>query len=182
MKIRKLPFWRMIVQFWHNRYPAHEKQLHQISKWLSANKPTLDLEATLYLKFGRTKSMRNTLRLNEKLLETENSKKYLGIFIDSDLKFENHLSYVCKNSCELVSFLRHCKYTLTRDLKLQVYKYFNKPIFEYGFLLYGSTSESQLGPVLILKKKIMRIIYNLRSHASSNHLLSESGSRTIYAM
>ena len=55
----------------HNPFLAHEKHLHQISKWLSVNKLTLNLEKTFHLKFGRTKSVRNTLLTNEKLLKTE---------------------------------------------------------------------------------------------------------------
>ena len=35
---------------------------------------------------------------------------------------------------------------------------------------------------LILQKKILRIIYNLPSHASCTHLFTESGIRTNYAM
>ena len=58
-------------------------------------------------------------------------------------------------------FLCHGKYSLTHDLKLQFYKYFIQPIVEYGFLVYGSISDSQLRPILILQKKILRIINNL---------------------
>ena len=78
----------------HQRNPflAHEKQLHQIIKWLSANKLTLTLEETFHLKFGGPKSMRNTLRMNEKLLKTETSIEYLAIFIDSDWTFKSHVS------------------------------------------------------------------------------------------
>ena len=87
-----------------------------------------------------------------------------------------------KKLCKMIGFLRHCKYTLTRDLKLQFYKYFIKPVIEYGLLEYGSTSESQLRPILILQEKILWIIYNFRSHASCTHLFIESGIQTVYAM
>ena len=117
----------------HNPFPAHEKQLHQISTWLSANKLTLELEKTFCIKFSRKKSMRNTLRKNEKHLETKTNIKCLVIFIDSDLNFKNHVSYVCKGICELVAFLHHCKNTSTRDLKLHFYDYSIKSITEFGF-------------------------------------------------
>ena len=119
----------------HNAFPAHEKQLHQISKWLSANKLTLKLEKTFCIEFSRKKSMRNTLRINGKHLETKSNIKCLGIFIDSDLNFKNHVYYVCKGICELVAFLRHCKNIWTRGLKLHFYDYSIKSIIEFGFLV-----------------------------------------------
>ena len=60
----------------YNPSPAHEEQIHQISKWLNANKITLNLEKIFYLKFRRKKPARNTLRINEKLLKTKISFKY----------------------------------------------------------------------------------------------------------
>ena len=151
----------------HNPFPAHVKQKHQISKWQSANKLTLNLEKTFYLKFSGTKSMRNTLLINEKLPKTESSNKHFEIFIDSDLNF-NHVSYVCKKVCIMVG--------------LFIYNHAIKPIIENGLLVYGSTSESQLRPILILQKKILRILYNLPSHACCTHLFTESGVQTVYAM
>ena len=82
----------------------------------------------------------------------------------------------------LVGFLRHCKYTLTRDLKLQFDNYYIKPIIEYGLLVYVSISESQWRPILILQKKIWRLIYNLPSHASCTHLFTQSSFQTVYAI
>ena len=102
MKIRKLPFFAddcsNFASHQHNYFPAYEKQINQISKWLTAKKLTLDLEKTFYLNFGRTKSMKHTFEIYEKLLKTESSIKYLGIFIDSELNFKNHVPYVCKKS------------------------------------------------------------------------------------
>ena len=67
-------------------------------------------------------------------------------------------------------------------MKLQFYKYYIKPIIEYGLLVYGSTSENQLRPVLILRKKNSPKSYNLPFHASCTHLFFESSIRTNYAM
>ena len=86
----------------HNLSLAYEKQWHQISKWLSAKKFTLNLEKTFYLKFVGTKSMRNTLRINEKRLKTESSFEFLGIFLDSDCTFKNHVSAFCTSVKEYV--------------------------------------------------------------------------------
>ena len=81
----------------HNLFLVDEKQLQQISKWPSANKLTLNLGKTFCLKFGRMKSMRNTLWVNEKLLKTESSNEYLVFFIDSDLKFKTTFRTSVKN-------------------------------------------------------------------------------------
>ena len=48
--------------------------------------------------------------------------------------------------------------------------------------MYGSASECQLRPILILQKKILRIIYNFASHASCTHLFTKSVIQTVFAM
>ena len=87
-----------------NLFRAHERQLHQISKWLSANKLTVNFGRNFYLKFGRKKSMRNTIRINEKLLKTGSMNKDFGSFSDSDLTLKNHVSYVSKKYVNCLAF------------------------------------------------------------------------------
>ena len=105
----------MIVRLWHltnhqhNPFLAQEKQLHQIGNSLSANKRTQNLEKTFHIKFGWTKSRRNTLQINEKLHKKQSSNKNLGIFIDSDLTFKNHVSYVCKKYVNWLTFCANAK-------------------------------------------------------------------------
>ena len=82
----------------------------------------------------------------------------------------------------MVGVLRHCKDTLTRDLNLQFFSYLFKPKIEYGLLVYGLISECQLRLILMLQKKILRIIYNLPSHASFTHLFQETSIKAIFAM
>ena len=62
----------------HNHFPAKEEQLHQISRWLSAKKLTLNLKKTFYLKFGRTKSMSKTLRKVENFRKQKAVSNFWG--------------------------------------------------------------------------------------------------------
>ena len=48
--------------------------------------------------------------------------------------------------------------------------------------MYGSFSEIQMRPILVLQKDVLRIIYSLHFHASCTHLFTESRIRTICAM
>ena len=82
----------------------------------------------------------------------------------------------------MIRYLRPCKKTLTRELKVQLYLKFFKTIIKYGLSMYVSTLESQLRSILIFRKKILRILYNLPSHASCTRLFTESGNQTVCAM
>ena len=105
----------------HNPFPAHEKQLHRINKWLSVNELTLNLQQTYNLKFGRTESMSKTLRINEKLLKTENSIKNIW---RSSLILTSHSKNTFPTSVKkrrIVGFLGYCEYTLKWGLKPVLY-------------------------------------------------------------
>ena len=126
--------------------------------------------------------MKKALRVNRKLMKTEGGFECLRILIQSDRNFKNHVSYVYEKVCKLMGFVRHCKYTLTSDFKLQFHNYYIKPIFKYGSLVYGLTSESRLKPILILQRKSLQTLENLPFRASCTHLFTESGFYTFYAM
>ena len=160
----------------------HEKQLNDLGRWLFCNKLSLNVEKTTCLKFGRNKGTNAVVRFKDKLLSCENSVKYLGVFIDRNLNFKNHIEHVCKKVSKLLGFLHHSKRMLSQYLKKVFYNCYIKPVISYGLLVYGSTSESLLKPIFVLQKKILRLIYNLKKHDTCTHLFAESGLQTVYEL
>jgi len=43
--------------------------------------------------------------INGKIIQNVECCKYLGIFIDSDLKWQEHINYVCNKPIKFVSIL-----------------------------------------------------------------------------
>ena len=76
-------------------------ELKSIDNWLSCNKLSLNIDKTNFVIFHPpqkkfTKSI--SLLVNNKSIEQKDYVKYLGVFIDSHLKFKEHIHQLSKKS------------------------------------------------------------------------------------
>ena len=53
----------------------------------------------------------------------------------------------------LIGFLKHCKYTLTRNLKLQFYFCYTKTLIQYVILVYDSIWQKSIRTYFTLAKE-----------------------------
>ena len=68
-------------------------------------------------------------RINDHNLSSKSVVKYLGVFINSHLKWSDHIKHV---TAKATSVLRHFLYTCLSSVKAAVYKCIVRPILEYA--------------------------------------------------
>ena len=84
--------------------------------------------------------------------------KFLGVKIDEELTWKNHISSVLKTNIKctgLIAKLRH--YTNRNTLKL-IYYALAYPYLTYGNLVWGNTYPTRLQKIMNVQKKIVRLI------------------------
>jgi len=75
--------------------------MSQLCEWFKVNKLSLNLDKTCYSIFGSNhkNTTAHKLYINDKVIQNVASCKYLGILIDSDLKWIEHIKnkyiYIC---------------------------------------------------------------------------------------
>ncbi len=67
-----------------------ESESHHIMNWLEANRLSLNCEKTAIVNFNC--STEQSFKIGETTIKTVNSAKYLGIEIDKDLKYIEHVN------------------------------------------------------------------------------------------
>ena len=67
-------------------------QLNLLNKWFQANKLTINKEKTNYLYYRNTENL--NLNIENNHLEQRDSIKYLGLILDKDLNFKEHIDYI----------------------------------------------------------------------------------------
>uniref|UniRef100_A0A6P7G940 Uncharacterized protein LOC114339217 n=1 Tax=Diabrotica virgifera virgifera TaxID=50390 RepID=A0A6P7G940_DIAVI len=93
-------------------------------------------------------------------IETSNSVKFLGIYIDQYLQWDVHLLQLCKKLNSACYSIRVLKEYLQQDTLLTVYYANFYSQLRYGIMFWGSavaTSE-----LLIIQKKVIRIILGMK--------------------
>ena len=70
--------------------------MSQLCEWFKVNKLSLNLDKTCYSIFGSNhkNTIAHKLYINDKVIQNVASCKYLGILIDSDLKWIEHIKYI----------------------------------------------------------------------------------------
>lgn len=95
-------------------------------------------------------------------LEQVKTYKYLGVTIDKDLNFKQHLKQVIKNCAQKIYVLGKIRNKLTQRAVVDIYKTMIIPLLDYGDIFYDSGSKSLLNKLDSLERRAVRLILNLR--------------------
>ena len=88
-----------------------------------------------------------TIRISDTLLPVEESTKFLGLWWDSRLSFKEHISALktqCKEALNLIRVVAHLKWGGDRDTLLMLYRTIVRSKLDYGCIVYGTASNTNL--------------------------------------
>ena len=97
------------------------------------------------------------------VLEKTASHKLLGVHIDQELSFNDHIDYVCKKLAQRKGTLRSIRHYLPLNERLIFYNTIIKPVMMYGRLIWRSTSTNNIRGVFRLQKGAARVILRVRA-------------------
>ena len=97
------------------------------------------------------------------VLEKTASHKLLGVHIDQELSFNDHLDYVCTKLAQRIGTLRSIRHYLPLNERLIFYNTIIKPVMMYGSLIWGSTSTNNIRRAFRLQKRAARVILGVRA-------------------
>lgn len=164
--------------------PTHQMQIDcdNIKKWLDKNKLTLNTSKTFLIKFNKLSRYKTKLTIVNKEIEEVSSSKYLGLVIDKNLNFKDHIKDICSKMAKFCGFLKFASPTLNLENRVKFYNYYVKPVIEYGLRYYGSTSATNLKPILLMQKRMIRIIYQKSFRYPTDTLFQISKIATVYEL
>ena len=147
-------------------------ELAKVSEWLKANKLTLNIKKSNYVIFRpRQKTMPfvpqvkifNPTLNTQTSLEIKDFVKYLGIMIDSDLSWKNHIDFICHKISKSIGIIAKLRHYIPRHLLLSIYHTLITPYLTYGISAWGYCAKTHLNRLLILQKRALRLIFFCRS-------------------
>ena len=113
--------------------------LSQIDMWAKTWKVSFNPLKTDLMNF-LTKSNMNVvpLHFNNTIIENTSTHKHLGVILQHDCKWNNHINSLISKTRILVSCLKSYKYRLNRRSLETIYKSFILPHFDYADILYDN--------------------------------------------
>ena len=145
------------------------QELQKINEWFEANKLSLDVGKTKYILFHKP-SRKNDLPLllpslpiKMHKMERVKSIKFLGVLLDEDLSWKDHIKCVENTAAKNIGLLYRTKLFLDKNLLLTLYYSYIHTYLNYTNLSWGSTNRTNLKKLLSQKKHAVRIINNKTS-------------------
>lgn len=137
------------------------EQLININMWLQANKLSLNVEKTNFVIFHPQQKKPNCtieISINNKSIKEVNSLKYLGIIIDSNLNWKEHISAISSKISRSIGILSKIRHYLNINTLKQLYYSLIYPHLIYGLIIWGNTYKTNTKALTILQKKALRIM------------------------
>ena len=133
--------------------------LQNISDWFKANKLTLNISKSVYMIFSRKNHTDIDLRLGDNKLPKVTTTKFLGMWIDQNLNWNEHLSKLKTKVKRNLTLLKIGQRHLNTHTKKMLYYAQIYSHLSYGLILWGNmVSNTQLTSIQKLQNQAIRLV------------------------
>ena len=163
------------------------RELLIVKNWLETYKLTLNLTKTHYIAFSLTSVNRPnylSILIDGNEIKEVPHTKYLGVMIDSFLKWHPHIDYLSNKIRKLIHKFYLIREFLNRSTLITIYKALVESLIRYGIIVWGGLYNNALYKLNIVQRYILRVIMGVNRLYPSNKLFSEKTSnvRTLYML
>lgn len=153
-----------------------EQELVLLQKWFIKNKLSLNLSKTKFMLFTNQKCPDNVrLTLNGIIIERVSEFRFLGVLIDKKFKWKSHIAYVRNKICKNIAVLSKVKFMLNYKAMRILYCSFILQYMMYCLEVWGNSYFTNLMPLFILQKRVIRIINGVAPREHTTGLFLRSG-------
>ena len=137
--------------------------LSKIHNWLAANKLTLNMSKTEFLLIGTRQKLSNlpekpNLAIDCKPVHQVSVSKSLGVQIDENLNWTNHVNMISKKISSGINAIKRVRHLVPLETLLTVYNALVQPHFDYCSAVWGNYSKGLSDKLQKLQNRAARII------------------------
>lgn len=140
-------------------------ELNNVYQYCAANKLTINFKKTNYMIIKSAK--KNNADINIQQIEQKEFVKYLGIYIDQHLSWEQQIKFVHSKISKNVGIISRLRHYMSLKTLVNIYYSLIYPYLSYGILSWGSTYKTKLARICSMQNKCIRNIFftNRYEHA-----------------
>jgi hypothetical protein len=115
-------------------------EINHISEWLSSNKLSLNIGKSKFMIFHHPNKKFNEpqIAINNIQIEQGTSFNFLGITIDKQLTWKQHVDKICGKISRAIGILNKLKNLLPLQIKINMYNSMISSHINYGILAWGN--------------------------------------------
>lgn len=152
--------------------------LNQLHVWCRNNGMVLNSAKTKVMlvttsqKRQRLQNTCLTLQYMDETLKTVSSDKILGVFVDNNLIWSDHVKHITKKIRSYIWLLSKIKHFLSQAHRVQFYKSYIQPHIDFCNVVWGNSCESNKLKIFKLQKRACRVILDYKVEGSHEALHS----------
>ena len=157
-------------------------ELEELKEWLQGNKLSLNIDKTTSMIIGTKRKLTDengenllpNFTLDGETIQHKNATKYLGVQIDNQLKWKDHISQVSSKVVRAIGYIKYARKFLPRETLRMLYLGLVEPHFRYCCSVWGSCGTVLRQKIEKLQNRAVRIItfspYNAKTSPLLKHL------------
>ena len=152
-------------------------ELEKFKRWTMLNRLSINVDKTFAILFtSRRHATPSNLKLclDNREIEFKQSGRFLGVVIDQNLKFNEHISNICNKVSKSVGIMYKIRSCVPDHVLLNLYYSLVYPYLIYCNVVWGATYKSHLEHLSMLQKKIIRVITGQNYLAHTDPLFHET--------
>ena len=150
-------------------------ELNNVKSWVHANKLIINVSKTSFI-FFQNRSVNNPINpvsLDGQVIRQVTHTKFLGITIDQNLNFKQHIDQTCLKVSKITGILYRIRHNLTTEAMISIYYTLCHPHLMYCVSVWACTWPSFLSRLSVAQNKILRCIFFLKKFDSTSYIYSE---------
>ena len=100
-------------------------------------------------------------------MQTIANDKILGVFVDNNLSWSEHVKHISKKIASNVWLLSKIKMFLSQEHRIQFYKSYIQPHIDFCNIVWGNTTETNKMKIFRMQKRAVRVILDYNVHVES---------------
>lgn len=142
--------------------------LSEAQEWFVANQLCLNRSKTENMVFSLRNLAENT---------NKDSVKFLGVYLDSKLSWDQHINFLCKKISTNIYLLRNLANNVSQRTLITAYHGLIHSSLSYAILVWGHSSHS--ANVFALQRRAIRIVYGLNYREDCRHAFKKLNILTL---
>lgn len=148
-----------------------------LDRYFAASNLLLNVPKTQCLVFGNRKETEFSFTYNGININSLDEVSFLGVQIDKRLDWKTHVESVAKSISKYCYALRVIVDNVGLNAAMSAYYAFIQSKVRYGLIFWGNSTE--INRILILQKRCIRSIYNMKTRDSCKNIFIEKKILTV---
>jgi len=165
------------VIFYHKSYAYLENQIElffcKLKCWCDKNLMIVNGHKTKAMLFGyKSTDIFGYPKITYDGVNVQyvNEFKLLGVWFESSMRWNKHVRMVCRTLALKIGIINRARSVLPTKVKVELYYSLIYSVLNYCFLVWGTTTASNLMRLFLLQKRMIRIIDNAPYYSHTGEL------------